>query len=1106
MLFTIPILVEERAGDREGLPAYTVRPLFHATPVRRSERLSRALSHLTNDLHELVRGLGKQLRHDELADWVFHPALEETMLPLRLELKSGSFQYRRLFAGYSALGRKLFFPVELPQLQFEVLPGQVLAERAAAVMTRHFRDREGDGITDQDDLKQAVKQRLTTLEITVTLDLVAKKSKAPTRAMIFGSTEEPDGETELRRTGRPLHQLYPDDLDRAVGRDREVTELARLLASNDRRPVVLVGRRKTGKTAIVHELAWQMAARKQERFGGNRQVWLVSPMRLISGMSYVGEWENRVLAILKHASAKDRVLYFDDLAGLFTAGVSSASNLNVAQVLKPALEKRKVRVVAEITPEAWRVLRERDRAFAELFQVIPVAEPTEPETLQVLITVARQLEERHRCEFMPEAVPVVYDLQRRFGGDAAFPGKAAGFLKRLAVRHEGDLVSRFLVEYEFQEQSGLHFSLIQQDDTLKRPQIMGALGSEVSGQDSALGAFADVLVKLQARLHDPRRPLGVFLLLGPTGVGKTQAAKALAGFLFSSDERLVRFDMNEFVDSHTAARLTGSAHEPEGLLTGAIRRQPFSVVLLDEIEKAAPEVFDLLLAVLDEGRLTDALGRVADFTHAIIILTSNLGAREAKSQLGFRTGDATDTDGVYLTAAEKFFRPEFFNRLDRVIPFRPLTPAHLEQIVQGLVNGVFQREGLRRRDLVMEFRPAAMNRLVELGHHPELGARALKRVVEREVAQPLGRRLAGLSPGAPALATLDAMEGKLTTSLAELRPVKPTATWGERLVTARTPAAEKEFLRTVLDGVDEFLDRIDAALDGQKPAGRIEVGKVAPEQARYFYCREQAGKVQRVAQAVARLLEPRPRTGGAVRSQRARVTKSFHQYQIKKPHTGLRAAEAMRFELADLETNEAAEVPDSPLPALLREAALLELIALPKVDSRPVWMELQAGDDESWAAGLLASFYQLGIGSLWGCTAKRLLGLKPVEAGLEIMMGNTRRLQGVWLEGPQVRLLLPAAGSKVLVRQADGKLGVVSLSYPEATTAQQADSYYRSLPVMSGRETNVASESCEYVHLVAQGKSIADLRSGAVAELEADHDSARAFLLSALPLPAELRI
>ena len=354
-----------------------MRPLFHAQPVQRAEKVGRALSRLTGELTQLLHALGREPRHDRLADWTFHPTLEETTLELRMELTSGSVRRHFFLVGYPALDRKLFFTPTLPDLHFELLPGQALLDRATAVFTRHFRDMEKleDGPVDWQKFALIGKARLTTLEIPLKPAVLARKPPPQKRAWLFGSDQKKDGEQELRKTGRSLQSLFPDDMERCVGREREVEELARLLAAPDRRPILLVGPRKVGKTTILHELVWQMCSRKKERYGGRREIWSLSPMRLISGMSYLGEWENRVLAILDHAGEKDRVLYFDDLPGLLTAGMNSASDLNIAQVLRPALEKRRVRVIAEITPEAWRVLRERDRALAELFTSFPSMNP-----------------------------------------------------------------------------------------------------------------------------------------------------------------------------------------------------------------------------------------------------------------------------------------------------------------------------------------------------------------------------------------------------------------------------------------------------------------------------------------------------------------------------------------------------------------------------------------------------------------------------------------------------------------------------------------------------------------------------------------------------------
>ena len=1068
MIFSIPIFVEERPAGL--LSSFIVRPLFQPSPVHRADKLSRALNRLTSELHQVLHDLGREPRHDPLAQWTFHPVLEETTIDLRLELPSGSHLKRFFLVGYPALDRKLFFTPTVPQLHFELLPGQKLTDRATDVFTRYFRELEKDDIeTDWEEIAVQGKARLTTVEITVNPAALAKKPAPPKRAFLFGSPEKKDGEQELRKTGRLLNRLYPDDLDRAIGREREVGELARLLASTDRRPILLVGRRKVGKTAVLHELVWQIRARKKERFGGGREVWLLSPMRLISGMSHVGEWENRALAILDYARDKDRVLYFDDLPGLFTAGISSSSNLNLAQVFRPVLEKRSVRLVAEITPESWRLLRERDRAFADLFHVIPVEEPSESETLRVLVGIVCQLEEQHRCQFGLEVVPAVYDLHRRFAREAAFPGKAAGFLKRLAVRHAAKPVGRKAALDEFHEQSGLQLAFLDGRERLSRTSILEGLCAGLAGQDHVLQAFTDILVTLKARLNDPRRPLGTLLLLGPTGVGKTQSAKVLARYLFGSDERLLRFDMNEFVEGVSTGRLTGSMQEAEGLLTGAIRRQPFCVVLFDEIEKAAPEVFDLLLAVLDEGRLTDSLGRVADFTNAVILMTSNLGAREARSRLGFGAdgGGQAAEDLCYIAAAEKFFRPEFFNRIDRILPFAPLESAELEAIARQLIDGVFARDGLRRRECLLKVEPGAMARLVELGRNPQLGARALKRVIEREVAQPLAERLAALPAGTPSMVDFGTNGDRFEFRMQELKLADRTILWPETVAQAD-------------------VDRIEHALDAHAPGGKLELGNLGPKVARYFACREQWGKVNSLIQNVECVRPVRAGRHAPVHMPKVKPVKIV----VRQSYSGnprldrLKDSVALQVDLGDWEAAELAEVAESPMVGLACELALLKAMTREPWEDRPLVLVIESLDphDTAAAAGL-AKCYQDFVNGLWGGSAAVLAGLT---------------VQALYLEGCNLRELLPLGNRPILVRRTDGGLGVLVARVLEPASREEAK-------LAAAASLGQPLQAGELVwHRITEGKTIADFRTGLVIPAEPSPEEFRAFMLSSLALPWEV--
>lgn len=1106
MQFSIPILVQERPNGAQGEKLYVVRPLFQAQPERQAEKLSRALSKLSESLHAALRELAKQPRQEELAEWTFAPPLEDRHLDLRLELASGSHRCAVFLVGYPALGRRLFFSPQFPELRFEVRPDQTLQEQATAVFTRHFREVEREGQpADLSAFTGKSQVRLTSLEVSVDPVASVRTDIASKLAQIFGRAEKVDGAHELRRTGRTLQSMYPDELARAVGREQEVAEVERWLRSADRRPVLLVGPRQVGKTAIIHEVAWQRA----QQAGGNqgkRPIWHLSPMRLISGMSYLGEWENRVQAILDHVCDGERTLYFDDLLGLFAAGQTRASNLNVAQVLKPYLERRAVRVVAEITPEGWRVLRERDRGFAELFQIIPVREPSEAETLRILLAVAAECERTQRCAFDLEALPTMVDLSRRYGVDAAFPGKAVSLLQRVARRRAGETAGRSHVLEEFLQQSGLQVAMLDARAAMPRTAILAALRQGVIGQEHALASFADALVTLKARLNDPRRPLGTFLLLGPTGVGKTQAARTLATYVFGSAERLLRFDMNEYVDGATAARLTGTTREPEGLLTSAIRRQPFSVVLFDEIEKAAPEVFDLLLAVLDEGRLTDSLGRVADFTQSVIILTSNLGAREARSPLGFGVAEASvdQEDAIYTGAAEKFFRPEFFNRIDRLIPFRALRREELEGIARRLVDDVLQREGLRRRQCLLSVAPAAMSRLVALGHHPQLGARALKRVIEREVAQPMAMHLANLAPGVPSMASLTVREDAFVLQWRDLAPVPRATGWdlGEATGPESLPAAHRA---SIWEKAQRAWLRQESTIAADAPRGRVQLERLTPQQKRYYVCQEQLSKVQRFLKALAQA-----GPGGRVGDEHATSMRVRQPRGLGKKIMGATRPSQRELHVAHVKSHfddwqqSQEDGAEASLERLVRELAWSEALADSSVDDAPFLLVLRAlaWPDALWASAWMRG-YAAALGLLGATTCTVLVKTPGKEGALgQALLGQPgSRTMGAYVQGSQLRRLFPTSPSTLLVRDHHGRLGLVLLTVEEVSNLEAARKRWRALD--ASLETLAPDDFGPVTHQFTEGRGLEDYRTGLHLPTEPTPEQMRDLLLAGLPLPAE---
>jgi ATP-dependent Clp protease ATP-binding subunit ClpA len=845
----------------------TLRPLFIPRPVEQDVSLQRATARLANELRRELGRLARFARHEELAAFSFYPPLEETMLEFPIEVGKKRFVLRHLFLILQAFDRRFAWTPSVPDVWVEIARGETVRDRVQEALAEHYRlleRRFGTELVHPDETTVHGKAWITSIEVSIDIPVVY----TPTVETVFaaiGEVQEVHGAAELARVGRSLNSLYPDDLDHAINREAEVTELSTLLSDSDQRPVLLIGKRLVGKTAVIHEFVRRRMDRRRASevtmhiasiadLAGD--VYLISPPRLISGMSFLGQWEGRLLAILKESQRKHHTLYFDDLIGVFYAGRSSASNLSVAHVLKPYLERREVRVLAEATPEAFRVLQELDRSFADLFQIVRVEEPSEEKNLHTLLGSRRTLERQHDTCFHADVLPTVIDLTRRYVSDAAFPGKAARLLQSLATKHRAGEVTRADALTEFSASSGLSVSFLDDRSELDYARVIEALSVEVIGQKAAVTACADAVTIAKARLNDSIRPIASFLFLGPTGVGKTQCAKALANYLFGDRERLIRFDMNEFASYYSVARLTGTLDAPEGLLTSAVRRSPFAALLFDEIEKAHPAVFDLLLGVMGDGRLTDARGQLVDFSNTIIILTSNLGAREAASDLGFRQTNKSDAS-VYRLAAEKFFKPEFFNRLSRVVPFERLSREDVQKIANRLIEDVLNREGLVRRGVKLVVANTALNLLVEAGYHPQLGARALKRTLERRVTAPIAARLSATPADQPLIVFINDDHGRIKVDACSLTVVETDE--------LKLPLSDTAAL---LDRIEDVLIRVEELADRLYPAGEILLGngQSSMMQMQRVQLRQQ---MRRVSRMLDRADEKRAKQdSGSVRTQR----------------------------------------------------------------------------------------------------------------------------------------------------------------------------------------------------------------------------------------------
>lgn len=826
MKVTLPLYIEKLKTDSG--PQFYVRPLFAPQPDATREELKKATDAVTGALRKRIQQLAAEPRHEALAGLLFSPQVTEQHVKVEITLRRRTFKAAYLFAVYEALGRRVAFTPRLPELHFTLERGDDLAERAAEVIGAHYRRLERNEVEVEPEWHAPKGEAwMSHVELNVEIDTLRRKAEKEERESRETYKAETGGH-ELTRVGRNLCDAWPDDLGNAVLREKEVAELSSLLFSPDRRPLLLLGKPGSGKTALIHEaLRRAMDAGRVTR-GGARQLWLISPQRLISGMSFVGQWENRVNAILSETRRKRHVLYFDDFLGLFRAGISASSQLSVANVLRPHVERREVKVLAEMTPEAFRVLKELDRGWADLFHVLPVDEPAEADTWRILLQFQRDLEARHGTRFELDALPAALDLVRRYRREEAFPGKAAGFVAQLASKHRNAAVSRADVLREFEARSGLSVTFLDERAGLPRQDIIEGLRKHVVGQDRAVESIANVVSVAKARLNDPERPLGTFLFLGPTGTGKTQCARALAAWLYGDENNLLRYDMNEFVDGHAVARLAGTMDEPEGLLTGAVRRRPFATILFDEVEKAHPAAFDLLLQVLGEGRLSDALGRTADFTNCVIILTSNLGAQQAGGGLGV-AGHEVRGDEAYVNAARAFFRPEFFNRLDYIVPFTHLPRDQVESIARAQIRNVLSREGLSRRLCALQVEPAAMDAVVAQGYHPTLGARAIKRAIEAQLTRPVAEALAALTPDTPTLIRLGAESSGL---LARVHPLR-AATIAPGTVAA-LDYADMDSVVHVIDGV---LNRAETWLEQSRPQGALSGREIGPQQRRYFAVR-----------------------------------------------------------------------------------------------------------------------------------------------------------------------------------------------------------------------------------------------------------------------------
>ena len=622
------------------------------------------------------------------------------------------------------------------------------------------------------------------------------------RGVEGGAPKETSSTPKLDEFGRDLTQdAREGKLDPVIGRADEIEQTIEILSRRTKNNPALLGEPGVGKTAIVEGIAQRIVNDEVPETLAGRRVIQLDLAGMIAGTKYRGEFEERLKTVIDEISAAsdELILFIDELHTVVGAGAAEGS-MDASNMLKPKLARGELHVIGATTLDEYRKNIEGDPALERRFQPVFVREPTVDETVEILHGLKDRYEAFHRVRITDEAIIAAAELSDRYIRDRFLPDKAidlidqasarvrlrtktkdvdtrsleedlrrlarerdqataaqdydrAGELKEQIESRQGDLEGKRRERQRAPEvtaddiaevvsrATGIPVSQLSTEERERLMRLEQELHGRIVGQDEAVQAVAEAVRRSRAGLGDPNRPIGSFLFLGPTGVGKTELARVLAEALFGSEELMVRFDMSEFQERHTVSRLVGAppgyvGYEEAGQLTEQVRRRPYSVLLFDEIEKAHADVFNILLQILDDGRLTDAQGRTVDFKHSVVIMTSNLGADRIQ-QYARQGGDFDELKDDLMEVLRQSFRPEFINRIDEIIVFRALTDEQLAEITQLLLDRLARR--MRAQRIELEFTDDAVQLLAREGFDPEFGARPLRRTIQRLVENELSR-------------------------------------------------------------------------------------------------------------------------------------------------------------------------------------------------------------------------------------------------------------------------------------------------------------------------------------------------------------------------------
>ncbi len=632
-------------------------------------------------------------------------------------------------------------------------------------------------------------------------------------------------------------------LDPIIGRETEIERVSQILSRRKKNNPILIGEPGVGKTAIVEGLALRIMQKKVSRTLFNKRVVMLDMAAMVAGTKYRGQFEERMKAIMNELEkAKDVILFIDEIHTIVGAGGATGS-LDASNIFKPALARGELQCIGASTLDEYRQYIEKDGALDRRFQKVMIEPPSVDDTIHILHNIKSKYEEFHNVDYSDAAIDACVKLSKRYITDRFLPDKAIDVLdevgarthlknihvpkhieeleaqiedvrekKNQAVRNqqyekaadlrdsESKLVKKLeQAKEEWEEESktrrypvgeeeiaevvsmmtGIPVNRVAQQESKKLVKMTEDIKAMIIGQDEAISKITKAIQRNRVGLKDPSKPIGSFIFLGPTGVGKTQLAKALAKYMFDSEDALVRLDMSEYMEKFSLSRLIGAppgyvGYEEGGQLTEKIRRKPYSVILLDEIEKAHPDIFNILLQVLDDGQLTDGLGRKVDFKNTLIIMTSNIGVRQLKDfgmGVGFATSARQESEmdhnkGVIQNALKKTFSPEFLNRIDDVVIFNSLDKEHIFQIIDISLKDLLKR--LSNLDFHLELTDEVKNFVAEKGFDPNFGARPLNRAIQKYIEDPLAEFILSENPehGSKLMAELDKDNDKIIVKFA----------------------------------------------------------------------------------------------------------------------------------------------------------------------------------------------------------------------------------------------------------------------------------------------------------------------------------------------------